>query len=220
MSRPTVSSPETEKAPVDLLLWGALGAIILGLLALTAWMRWNAPEQAPPKVPLPVIKDVPEFSLTDRDGSNLTRDDLLGAPWVADFIFTRCAAICPRMTYQMRRVVDGLGDDSPVHFVSFSVDPEHDTPEVLADYARHYEAPPHWHFLTGDREDLHTLSREGFLLLVDDQPAESSSGDPIVHSNRFVLVDAEGRIRSFYDAFDDVELERLLADIDELLSGE
>lgn len=218
---PETSNPEeTPKAPIEIMLWGVLGLIILGLLGFSTWVKWSGGKATKAQPPLPIIATVPDFSFIDRDGSTISRQDFLGQPWVVDFIFTRCAAICPRMTYQMGRVVEALGDDTPVQFASFSVDPEHDTPEVLADYARHYEAPPRWHFLTGDREQLHALSREGFLLVIDDLPNPAAGSDPIVHSNRFVLVDQQGQVRSYYDAFDDVELDRLLDDIDELLAGE
>ena len=208
------------KTPIELVLWGVLGLVILGILGFTTWMRWNADQRSASPPPLPVITEVPEFSFIDRDGSTVDRETFLGQPWVVDFIFTRCPAVCPRMSQQMQRVVEAMGAETPVRFVSFSVDPEHDTPEVLAEYAQRFQAPPHWHFLTGDREQLHTLSKKGFLLSIDDDLAAglSSGSEPIVHSNRFVLVDQGGRIRSYYDAFDDVELERLLDDLDELLA--
>lgn len=201
----------------EVLLWGVLGVVIFGLLGLSIWFQLR-PNTTKPE--LPVIAEVPDFRFTNRDGSTLQRDDLLGQPWVADFIFTRCAVICPRMTQQMSRVVESLGDVPGVRFVSFSVDPEHDTPEVLEAYAQGYGAPDRWFFLTGDRAEIHQLSQKGFLLLVGDtSEADQAKGvDPIVHSNRFALVDAEGRIRSYYDAFDDVELERLLEDVRELSS--
>lgn len=207
------------KTPVEIALWGLLGVVILGILGLTTWMR-STVERQPQALPLPVIAEVPDFSFTNRDGATVDRETLLGRPWVADFIFTRCAAVCPRMSQQMQRVVESLGEETPVRFVSFSVDPEYDTPEVLADYAKRFQAPSHWYFLTGDRQQLHTLSKEGFLLSIDDDPAAGLPplNEPIIHSNRFVLVDAAGRIRSYYDAFDDVELERLLDDLDELVT--
>ncbi len=173
--------------------------------------------------PLPVIAQVPDFEFTHYDGSKVTRDHLLGAPWIADFIFTRCPAICPRMTAQMKHVADALGDNSPVRIASFSVDPEHDTMEVLANYAKAHGAGDGWYFLTGDKQAIHTLSREGFLLGVDDSPSDDSAAEdgaaedgPILHSNRFVLVDDQSRIRGFYDPFDTVDLERLLKDVGSL----
>ena len=187
-----------------LLLAGALVLAFLGYL--------NLARRSPPP---PVIKQVPSFALTHHDGTTISREDFAGAPWLADFIFTRCAAICPRMTAQMRHVVEALGEGSPVKIASFSVDPEHDTPEVLAEYAAKHGAGDGWYFLTGEVETIHTLSREGFLLGVDaSPPAEVVLGnDPIIHSNRFVLVDRKNRIRGFYDPFDPEGIERLLREV-------
>ena len=210
----TVRDPGTRDPRRALLLWG-LG--VLAVSALTVVGLATRQRQLPP----PVIAQLPDFALTHYDGSTVTRQDLLGAPWIADFIFTRCPAICPRMTSQMSRVEDRLGEGSPVKIVSFSVDPEHDTPEVLARYAEEHGAGDGWYFLTGDVDAIHTLSRKGFLLGVDaSPPAEQAAGDgPILHSNRFVLVDAESRIRGYYDPFDEADLDRLLGDIATLLAG-
>jgi len=118
------------------------------------------------------------------------------------------------MTAQMSRVVESLDKDSPVRVASFSVDPEYDTPEVLKRYAEAHDAGESWYFLTGDAEAIHTLSREGFLLGVDASPSPEIAGnDPILHSNRFVLVDSKSRIRGFYDPFDETELDRLHRDL-------
>jgi protein SCO1/2 len=187
-----------------LLIAGAVAILVLGVLRLT--MR---PE------PPPVIKDVPDFALTHYDGSTIGREQLAGEPWIADFIFTRCPAICPRMTSQMARVADALDDGSPVRIVSISVDPEHDTPEVLAAYAAEHGAGDGWYFLTGDKEAIYALSRQGFLLgLEASSPPDVAGGnDLVIHSNRFTLVDRRGRIRGYYDPFDEAELKRLLGDV-------
>lgn len=194
-----------------LLLWG------LAVLAVSALTVVGLAKR--PRLPrLPVIAQVPDFALTHHDGSTLTRQDLAGAPWIADFIFTRCPAICPRMSEQMSRVQDGLGPTSPVKIVSITVDPEHDTPQVLADYARRHHAGKSWYFLTGEPNAIHSLSRDGFLLGVDASPTpeQAAGSGPILHSTRFVLVDVESRIRGYYDPFDDADLERLLRDAEAL----
>ncbi len=187
-----------------LLIAGLLALVVLGVLNLT-----RRPE------PPPVIKEVPDFALIHHDGTTVTREHFTGEPWIADFIFTSCAAICPRMTARMGRVVDALGAGSPVKIASFSVDPEHDTPEVLAAYATKHGAGDGWYFLTGGRQEIHTLSRDGFMLGIETSPRPevATGNDPIIHSNRFVLVDRENRIRGYYDSFDDVDIERLLSDV-------
>ncbi len=194
------------------LLWGVLGAVIFGLLAAGVWTFQGARRQ-----PLPVIAELPDFSLVDRDGSVVTRADFAGAPWVADFIFTRCAVFCPRMTLEMSRVEDALPADAGVRIASISVDPEHDTPEVLAAYAEKHGAGDSWHFLTGELEAIEELAIQGFLLAVDRSPPPGVGAGPIVHSNRFVLVDGGGRIRGYYDSFDRGSIERLLGDVRALL---
>ena len=208
---PAAAQDSRRRVPrFALALWGLSIAVILALIAAGLLSRNRRPE-------LPVIKEVPDFAFTHRDGTTVTREDFHGAPWIADFIFTRCAAICPRMTMQMRRVADALGEGSPVKIASFSVDPEHDTPQVLDRYAAKHGAG--WYFLTGEPQAIHTLCREGFMLAVDPSPSpDVTSGGDIIHSNRFVLVDRESRIRGYYDPFDEAELKRLLDDARALLS--
>lgn len=163
------------------------------------------------RVPPPlVLAALPRFELTERDGSTVSLADLAGAPWVADFIFTRCAVYCPRLTVRMKELRQVL--PPRVRSVSFSVDPDYDTPAVLADYARQWGIEGRdWLFLTGERDAMWKLIREGFLQPVEETPEVEAS--PILHSNRFVLVDARGRMRGLYDAFDETAFDRLLADL-------
>ncbi len=197
----------------DGVLWGLLIAVVLVLLAVSLhrWATGGAKSAS-----LPILGAVPELSLTHHDGRTVTHHDFLGSPWVADFIFTRCVAICPRMSEQMRRLDQELGEGSPVRLASFTVDPEHDTPKVLGAYARRLEASERWFFLTGDKQELYELSLHGFKLAVG--PADDQTAiDPIIHSTRLVLVDGKGRIRGYYDAFDPAELERLRRELATLL---
>lgn len=196
------------------LLWGVLAAVMLAI-AFTAVM---APKWAQPVVGEPpmVLGQVPEFSLLNRDGSTLTNADLLGTPWVADFIFTRCAISCPRMTQRMVQIGELWQSDSTTARVSFSVDPEYDTQEILQAYAESWEIDdPRWFFLTGDREVIKEIVMGGFKLAVEmnPPPGAASPGEPILHSTRFVLVDAAGAIRGYYDVIKGEELERLARDL-------
>ena len=210
--RPSAPSSGWRTPRFALALWGLSIAIVVTLVAVGLVVRQRRP-------PLPVIKEVPAFALTHHDGSTVSAEDLRGAPWVADFIFTRCPAICPRMTSQMKRVADAL--DSSFRTVSISVDPQHDTPEVLRDFAAKHGAGDGWYFLTGDADAIGSLCREGFLLALDTSPPPDVTADdgPILHSNRFVLVDAENRIRGYYDPFDEAELKRLVEDARRLPAG-
>ncbi len=202
------------------LLWGVLAAVMLAI-AFTAVMapRWARPIVGEPPM---ILGQAPEFSLVNRDGLTLTNEDLLGSPWVADFIFTRCAISCPRMTSRMVQLGKLWPADSTTTRVSFSVDPEFDTQEVLQTYAESWDIEdPRWFFLTGDREVMKAIVMEGFKLAVEmnPPPGTASPEEPILHSTRFVLVDSEGAIRGYYDAIQGEELERLAGDLRALEAG-
>jgi protein SCO1/2 len=184
--------------------------LVLALVAVGGAALWTRIAAAPPP---PVLGEVPEFRLVNRDGRAVTRADLAGSPWVADFIFTRCAASCPLMTARLARLGRDMGRAAPRR-VSFTVDPAHDTPEVLARYAASYEAAPDWLFLTGPAPQLHRLMVEGFKLALDPAPPPGTATpeEPILHSTRIVLVDGQGRIRGYYDAFDEESMARLRRD--------
>lgn len=114
------------------------------------------------KPPLPIYGQVPAFVLTAQSGRPFARNALDGQVWVADFIYTTCTGPCPLMSMKMRRIQKANPD---VRLVSFTVDPEHDTPPVLAAYAKRYQADPNrWYFLTGSRQELNALARDAFKL--------------------------------------------------------
>ena len=203
---------QTEGTPMRrTLLWGFLVAVILAVL-VTALMapRWRgvgSPE------PPPVLGPAPEFQLTNRDGRVIDSSELRGSPWVADFIFTRCALSCPRMTERMLSLE--TMQPGGLRRVSFSVDPDYDSPQVLQLYADSWGiADSDWLFLTGEKESIRRLVTEGFKLGLDDEPpvGAASPEEPILHSTRFVLVDGAGAIRGYYDAFRPEELSRLALD--------
>ena len=163
---------------------------------------------------IPDYSAVPEFSLTERSNRSVTHKDLAGQVWVADFIFTHCAGICPTMSSNMQKLQDRLPKE--VRLVSFTVDPNNDTPEVLTEYAKRYNADAErWLFLTGDAEAIQSLSVGGFKLALD--PAGGTEAEPITHSSRFVLVDRKGRIRGYYGTEEAHNLDRLVADAKKLL---
>jgi protein SCO1 len=148
-----------------------------------------------PDALLPTLYAAPTFALIDQDGNPATDSQLLGHPWVADFIFTTCASLCPTMSAQMSALQDRIPAD--VKLVSFSVDPTHDTPAVLKEYALKYHAQPdRWIFLTGDEKTQERVVRAMKLGF-----APATADTPIQHDEHFVLVDAQGKIRGFYDSF-------------------
>jgi protein SCO1/2 len=157
---------------------------------------------------------VPAFTLTESRGRDVGLQDLLGKVWIADFIFTSCAGSCPMMTAQMRKLQDALPRE--IGLVSFSVDPNRDTPDVLARYAAQYQADPQrWMFLTGDRTTLYNISIKGFKLAVDD--SQGTAQEPITHSSRFVLVDKRARIRAYYSGTEEMDLKKLIHDAKDIL---
>ena len=151
---------------------------------------------------------VPAFQLTDQAGQPFTSGSLKGRAWIADFIFTSCAGTCPQMTARMASLQAKL--PPAVQLVSISVDPQRDTPQVLAEYAgRHGADPARWRFLTGDPGRIAPLVSQGFRLSY----AEGTDPvEPIIHSVRFVLVDPSGAIRGYYDSTDPAQVERLVRD--------
>jgi len=163
---------------------------------------------------------VPAFSLTDQQGRTLTDRALRGTPWVANFIFTRCPSVCPLLTAKFKALQAKLGASEDVAFVSFSVDPEHDTPAVLAAYAEKFAADPaRWHFLTGPMATIEQTVVEGFKIHIGSP--EPHKEDPslvdIMHGEHFVLVDRDGIIRGYYRA-EPAELEELADDLHKLAS--
>ncbi len=173
-----------------------------------------------PAKKLPVLGQSGEFNLTERSGKKVTLRDLSGKVWIGDFIFTRCAGICPLMSGHMRRLQEALKGSQDLRFVSFSVDPEYDTPEKLSAYAQKFGADPEkWLFLTGDKKELFELSLKHFHLGVGDAPPEERT-DPdqvVTHSTRFVLVDREGFIRGYYDSAQVKNMDKLVLDAKRLL---
>ena len=145
---------------------------------------------------------VPDFTLTERSGTKVSRDDLRGKVWVASFVFTRCNGPCPQVTATMARLQKELDlQDTPdLRLVTFTVDPDKDTPNELKEYAARYQADPErWLFLTGMPEaDLHKLLHDGFKVTA--QRAERPKpGDEFDHSSRLAVVDKQGNVRGYFD---------------------
>lgn len=159
---------------------------------------------------------VPDFTLVTETGDSLSASELRGTVWAADFIFTRCLGICPRLSTTFNSIQSRLAGTSGWKLVSFSVDPEYDRPPVLAEYAKNYQADPaHWAFLTGDKDKMIRIITQGFFLAVEED--QGTADEPIVHTQRIVLVDAEGEIRGYYDSSDPEAVDRLVADIPRLV---
>ena len=186
------------------LILAGLGMFILlnaSLMALYLLMRPSPPR--PVEMDLKVIKSLPPFTLTSQAGVPFSSESLAGKVWIADFIFTSCPGPCPIMTKNLAGVSETLKMYDDVAYVSISVDPETDTPEVLARFAERYGADPaRWTFLTGAPEAIQSIAADSFML--------GSIDDPMIHSPKFTLVDKQGRIRGYYTGTDEVEVDQMI----------
>jgi cytochrome oxidase Cu insertion factor (SCO1/SenC/PrrC family) len=157
-----------------------------------------------------VFGQVTPFTLTERSGASVSREDLLGEPWVACFVFTRCTGPCPAVTGSMKKLQERL-KGTRAKLVSFSVDPEFDTPEVLRAYASASGADPkRWLFLTGPTAVIDSVIRQSFLSPVE-RDATQPIGQHVSHRTQLVAVDKLGRVRGFYAGETDSDLDLLTA---------
>jgi len=157
---------------------------------------------------------VPDFSLTERSGKALGLGDLTGKVWVADFFYTSCPGPCPALQSRFTEVQKALGPLPDVRFLSISVDPLKDTPEVLDVYAKRFKAGPQWFFCTGDRDAIFKLAHDGFKLpIAGGTPLDG----PVTHTTRLVLVDRSGMVRGFYEGASQEGVDNIVGDIHRLL---
>lgn len=201
-------------------------ALVLAMgtaLGTALWLKFApAPElrarEQRPRDGLEVYGTVPDFTLTERSGQSISRADFQGNVWIADFIYTGCKDTCPLQSAEMARLQEELAARSGVKLVSISVDPETDSPPVLAAYAARYHADgKRWLFLTGPKDRITNLVQEGFRLGVTSAAPAGAEANTILHSPRFVLVDRDARIRGYYDSRDREALQRLRKDLEKLL---
>lgn len=190
--------------PLLIAVGGVLAALALGALLTT---------RRAPRAGLGDAGPLPEFELagvTAESHGPFSSRDMRGRPWVADFIFTSCTGPCPLLSAEMARLQERL--PKQVGLVSFTVDPGRDIPEVLKAYARRFRADPaRWRFVTGEKAGIARLLREGFKIAAVEDPG-APSGLRVTHSTKFVLVDASGVLRGYYDGLDAGEIARLEAD--------
>jgi protein SCO1 len=159
---------------------------------------------------------LPNFSLIERSGKKIGLADLRGKVWIADFIYTHCPDTCPMQTADMAKLQDRWMKEDDLRLVSFSIDPERDTPRVLSKYANRFKADAKaWLFLTGNKEQIARLVEDGFSLPLS-SVAHGHNG-VIVHGSRFVLVDEQGQIIGYFDNRDSKAMQRLEDDVTRLL---
>ena len=227
------------KSPLIILAGSAAGLALIAVLVLrmvpSAPVAGRSADERPLEG-LQVFGTVPPFSLVERSGRPVTREDLIGKVWIANFIYTHCPDNCPLQTAEMARLQSALTAERNLRLVSITVDPKRDTLAVLTQYANRYGADPNrWLFLTGQKDAIYRLAQEGFHLSVVDPeqraedwlftpaPAFAHHGEnekQFIHSSRFVLVDRQARIRGYYQSNDEEALRRLRRDTRTLLQGE
>jgi protein SCO1/2 len=190
---------------------------------------WTAVSQSQSALEtLGVYGEVPDFALTERSGRRITRGDLLGKVWVANFIYTQCTETCPGQSLEISALQAEFATEPDLRLVSMTVDPQRDTPAVLTQYAERYGADAErWLWLTGPTDEIYQLAADGFKLSVIDPDDPQRAGDLrrflgpraafathgsqglIIHSARFVLVDRQARIRAYHQPADPDSLQRL-----------
>lgn len=163
-----------------------------------------------------VFHKIPNYKLIDQDGKSFNQDQLKGNIYVADFFFTTCGTICPKMTTQLTRVQERFRNEGKLKLVSITVDPETDSSSVLKEYAKQYKAVSgFWYFLTGDANYIYKLAKVDFMLNAMEN--NTLDQEDFVHSDKLVLVDADRQIRGFYNGTSPEEVDRLMTEIDILL---
>lgn len=167
-----------------------------------------------------IVKDtvyhkIADFSFTNQEGKEVNNVYVDGKVYVADFFFTTCPTICPIMKTQMLRVYEKFKNEPEFLILSHTLDPEHDTPELLKDYAAKIgvDDDETWNFLSGNQEKIFEIGQTSYLTT-----AMSDKNEPggILHSGAFVLVDQQGRIRGVYDGTKEEQVNRLMKDIPKL----
>lgn len=211
-----ILAADTKRSPSGKSIAWYATLILIPVLtaAFLFWLR-QAQVQQHARRSISSYGTVPQFEFTNHNGQPFGSTELSGKIWIADFIFSTCPGPCPMISSRMSEMQRPL-ENSDVHLVSFTVDPETDTPEVLREYAAKLHAKPgRWDFLTGPKAAIYDLTRQGFKLGVSDG-AEEKAGVP-VHSTRAVLVDRRGVIRGYYDVTAPDAVTKLLADTNKLL---
>lgn len=205
-----------------------ISAVIFSLLFMFSCSTNESKKQTPP---LPYLghhdinngdtayHEVPSFNYLTHDSTWLSSEEIEGKVWIAKFFFTQCPTICPPMTASMHQLVtelDSISDE--LVFLSFSIDPENDTPKQLRSYRKTYEIKhDNWYFLTGDEEETHYLGVNGFFVHAQ---ADKDAPGGFAHSPNFILVDKNKHIRGVYDGLDKEERKRLVTDLKRLVENE
>jgi protein SCO1/2 len=214
---------------LEWLVWSGLVLVIAVICGAFLWSRLK-PGPVSADKSMPVLGQLPDFTLTNQNNQPVSLAKLRGQVWVADIIFTRCPGPCAKMTRHLAELQSELPADKPVKLVTLTSDPEYDHPPVLKKYSERFGADAsRWWFLTGDKPQIRRLAVEDFkFVVVEKKPEEREiPEDLFIHSTWFVLVDQKGRVRgwtdregnlhAYYDSEDPAARKQILAGIKELL---
>ena len=203
--------PSAKKISGKTILLAALAFVVAIAATTIAYPLWKAKHRTPS---LDDYGTVPTFALTDQDGKPFTDDAMRGHWTIVNFIFTRCDSQCPVSSLKMHRIQEETDDQPNLKLISFSVDPEYDTPPRLAEYAAHYQADPsRWRFVTGPLDAVKKVVRDAMMISMDKDGRTQANGAPnIVHEPHFLLIDPDLHIRGLYDSTEPVRLDALVRD--------
>lgn len=162
---------------------------------------------------------VRSFTFTDQDGKIITQADVAGKIYVVEYFFTTCKGICPKMNENMSEVYQAFRGNKDVLILSHTVDPKKDTVGAMKEYSLRFDADPkQWLFLTGDKKELYDMARYSYLVTAVEETDDTTDIESdFIHTDRFVLVDRQGRIRGQYEGTDKGAVNQLIGDIRELL---
>ena len=163
-----------------------------------------------------IYQRISEFSFINQNGDSVTRKTVEGKVYVADFFFTTCPTICPKMKTQMLRIYERYKERDDVRILSYSIDPDFDNTSVLKDYAARLQVKaPKWNLLTGDKAAIYKLGQKSYMVSAQEDPNEAGG---FVHSGAFILVDKNRHVRGIYDGTVEAEVNHLLEDMEILLN--
>jgi protein SCO1/2 len=191
---------------------------LVALLAFSCSQEKKLPFLGPKQVNAKgdtVYHQIPSFHFLNQDSVFVSEKDVEGKVYVADFFFTTCPTICPKMKTQMLRIYERYKDRDDVRIISHSIDPDFDTPNVLKDYATRLQVKaPKWNLLTGDKAAIYQLGQKSYMVSAQEDPNEAGG---FVHSGAFILVDKNRHVRGIYDGTVEAEVNHLLEDMEILL---
>lgn len=160
---------------------------------------------------------VPPFKFLNQDSIWVSEKDMAGKIYIADFFFTTCPTICPKMKTQLIRLYERYADNDQIRILSHTIDPEFDRPYILKQYANRLKVQaPRWNMVTGDKQAIYTLGEKSYMVTAQEDKDEVGG---FVHSGAFILVDKQRHIRGIYDGTKEEEVNHLIEDLEILLKS-